>query len=519
MLNRLNLCLTPTAAFTFTDQSRLKPAIDSGNGAFVVGSIVNTLNKILLISRKSGSRAWEHLLRDRLSDAGYDVGVELTDAVELEGPALDWALGLFRREPSLAAPMPPLQSRAGSDADLVIDLTGAAPPGATPTLTFALCGFASLAEGFGAMLGGDPPLPELTALLNGVPVGRAAPMLGDRVWLARMANDVLAALVSFAASVVAAQQNGSAQPVVTAPAKAARSSLIRAYPPVLAAGIVGRALDRLGWRRARTWHVGYRKIGSVCVADTGRLDGEPFTILEDDGKRFYADPFVIERNGKYYLFVEEFPWSTKKGVIAVCEFDAQGHCERPRVVLEEAHHLSYPQVFAAEDMIYMIPESSGGNELVLYRAKSFPDEWERDAVLIAGANLNDATLLVRDGRYWIVATSCLSGGSASDTMVVYGAPSLRGPWKPHRTNPILIDRSGARPGGAFISRAGRLTLPIQDGTEGYGGGLGLRELLTLDDENVVWDAVSPIREGTAWPTRRIHTLNRAGPFEVIDGLL
>ncbi len=467
----------------------------------------------------SGSRAWEHQLRDRLSDAGYDVAVELSDAVEPQAAGLDWALGLVRRERSLAAPMPPLAARPAADPSLVIDLTGSAPRRDAPTLTFELCGAAGLAAGFAAMLSGDPPLPELIARLDGVVIDRAAPMLEDRVWLARMANDVLAALVTFAVSAVAAQQSGRTRPITATTGSARHSSLIRAYPPVLAVGLARRALERLGWRRSRTWRVGYRQIGVTGVADTCRLDGEPFTILEDDGKRFYADPSVIARDGKHYLFVEEFPWSTKKGVIAVCELDARGRFDRPRVVLEEAHHLSYPQVFAAEDETYMIPESSGGNELVLYRAKRFPDDWERDTVLVAGVNLNDATLLVRDGRHWIVATSRAPGGSASDTMVVYGAPSLRGPWTPHRANPILIDRSGARPGGAFIARAGLFTLPVQDGTESYGGGLGLRDLRTLDDQTVGWDMVRPIQEGAAWPSRRIHTLNRAGSLEVIDGLL
>jgi hypothetical protein len=55
----------------------------------------------------------------------------------------------------------------------------------------------------------------------------------------------------------------------------------------------------------------------------------------------------------------------------------------------------------------------------------------------------------------------------------------------HAANPILIDRRSARPGGAFIRNGeGRLFLPVQDGTLGYGGGLGLSELRKLDSRAI-----------------------------------
>ena len=77
----------------------------------------------------------------------------------------------------------------------------------------------------------------------------------------------------------------------------------------------------------------------------------------------------------------------------------------------------------------------------------------------------------------------------------------------------------ARPGGAFIRTGpGGLCLPVQDGTLGYGGGLGLSDLLALDDGTVRLAAPRPILAEGDWPFPRIHTLNRSGPLEVIDGI-
>jgi hypothetical protein len=147
---------------------------------------------------------------------------------------------------------------------------------------------------------------------------------------------------------------------------------------------------------------------------------------------------------------------------------------------------------------------------------AFPDQWEVDSVLMSDIDINDATLLERHGRYWLFGTQRRGLGSASDTLMVFSAPALRGPWSPHKLNPIAIDRSAARPGGAFIERGGRTFLPVQDGQKSYGGGLGLAELLRLDDEAVVLAAPVPIRPGGAWARRGIHTLNRTARIEVVD---
>ena len=65
---------------------------------------------------------------------------------------------------------------------------------------------------------------------------------------------------------------------------------------------------------------------------------------------------------------------------------------------------------------------------------------------------------------------------------------------------------------------GRIFLPVQDGTETYGGGLGLRELIKLDSSDVEFGPVSTVMEASLKAPASIHTLNRAGRLEVIDGL-
>ncbi|HEY4202430.1 MAG TPA: hypothetical protein VGM83_17910 [Devosiaceae bacterium] len=432
---------------------------------------------------------------------------------------LDRVLALESRRfgASLANVAEPLTVEAGGPAQLIVDLTGTMTKAEVPVLRLQFSGQRQFPAGLRQMLRTGQS-PEIVAYLDDVAVGRARPMVSDRLWLSRSSNEVLSGAIALIEQTVARFAAGRITALAEIVEETAQDDgFLRHYLPFVARGIAGRLSHKLRMgRRPFYWQVAYRLIDGPGVAETGRLDGEKFTVLPDDGARFYADPFVIAQDGRHYLFVEEFPYATRKGVISVAELGADGRFGVPRLVLEEAHHLSYPQVFAHEGAVYMIPESSGGHEVVLYRAEQFPDRWVRDTVLLEGLDFNDATLLETGGRFWLVGTQRYGQGSASDTMAVYAAPSLRGPWSAHALNPVAIDHSATRPGGALISRNGRLVLPVQNGSESYGGGLGLMELALLDDGAVVFTTPEPVRAGPAWDRAGIHTLNRVGRLEVVD---
>ena len=422
-----------------------------------------------------------------------------------------------RSAASLAHAAALVETETADEPDLVIDLTGSAAAGAVPILTLALNGQSGLATGLATVLA-DGLRPELVARLDGKIVAVARPMLLDGVWLGRIANDILAAAVTLLEACATRLAKGVLAPTDEEPQFVPRppEGLLARYVPHIVAGLAGRAVARLTTRRAFYWRTAYRLVDGPGIAGTGRVDGAPFAVLPDDGQRFYADPFAFEQGGRLHLFVEEFPYALGRGIISVAELGPDGRFETPRPVLEEPHHLSYPQVFAHDGEIYMIPESSSAAELVLYRAAQFPHRWVREAVLVSGRRLNDMTLLVCDGRFWLIGTEQVGQGSASDTMVAWSAAALAGPWSPHPLNPIRIDRAAARPGGRFIQRDGRTFLPVQDGTLTYGGGLGLVELLELSDAAVRFGPLRPISPGPAWAVRGIHTFDRAGPLEVID---
>jgi hypothetical protein len=260
------------------------------------------------------------------------------------------------------------------------------------------------------------------------------------------------------------------------------------------------------------WYIAYRPRRAV-PADTGDLSG--FELLLPPRERFFADPFVIEREGRHYLFFEDYPYRAGKGVISCIEL-ATGMLAKPRVVLERDYHLSYPFIFASGGEAYMIPETSENSTVELYRALEFPHRWVVEAVLIEGIAAVDPTLLRHDGRLWLFANVVSRGRTSEDELFLYSADSLRGPWVPHPMNPIVSDVRVARPAGRVFSRNGDLIRPGQDSSHEYGHAITLNRIEELSELSYREVAVGRIEPGWLAGNRGGHTYNFDDGYEVLD---
>jgi hypothetical protein len=245
-------------------------------------------------------------------------------------------------------------------------------------------------------------------------------------------------------------------------------------------------------------------------------DSGPFVPVIDDGKRFYADPFLFAWQGRTFLFVEEFPYATQKGVISVAEVKDGRAVDTPVPVLERPYHLSYPLVLADGDVVYMLPETGTNNTLELYRAVDFPWTWQLDRVLIEGLPIADATPVFHQGRWWMLAAAAENGATDHDELFAFYSDRLTGPWHAHRNNPVKSDCRGARPGGRIIRQGRRLLRPGQDCEQGYGTGVVWHEILELtprcyrEREIAYWHG--PRDLGVAG----VHTFDRIGTLRAID---
>jgi hypothetical protein len=265
------------------------------------------------------------------------------------------------------------------------------------------------------------------------------------------------------------------------------------------------------------WRVGWRFADDGGVWARHSFEGVPWNSIADPGHRFYADPFPITVRDKTFVFVEDFDHHDGKGIISAIPFDDTGQSGPAEPVLSEPWHLSYPYLLEHRGEIWMIPESSQSRKISLYRGDPFPSRWVRDRDLIEDIDASDASVVQFEGKWWMFATVRDELGGRMDSLSLFWADDLFGPWRPHPANPVLIDAAGARQGGQFHLQDGRLWRPVQDCRHGYGRALGLAEVTRLDEQDYAQVIRTTLRPDRNWPGRRVHTLTRFGRLECIDG--
>jgi hypothetical protein len=472
---------------------------------------------IRMILNPARARVWHRRLAEALRKQGHTVSLAISTArpaplsvnllMTLErlvyGQKVD-APGAFWQPEATAVP---------SDADdLILDMTGAPAP-ATSTRTLQPIYAGALAEDAAivALLVGKPPeIGVLDSAENSPRICRAA-VERPRV-LCKAMDNLGARLETIFVKAVTDIANGrtlSGDAGTLAPP----SSL------GLAAAITLRAKAALTSLASKPphWVVGWRRTNDDRIGDTLRMPQQEWMRLPDDGARFYADPFLFQKDGRTWLFLEEYQYAVGKALLSVVEIGAQGVIGTPRPIIERPYHLSYPFVFERDGAIWMLPEMSSARRAELLRATNFPYEWEPTATLIDGQEISDATLIEHQNKLWLFASVSGDGGSSWDNLHLWSAQTLKGEWRSHPRNPVLIDAAAARPAGGMYRHSNELWRPAQDCTRGYGSALTLARITKLDDENYTQQNVASLRPGASWPGIALHTLNTAGEFEVIDG--
>jgi len=209
--------------------------------------------------------------------------------------------------------------------------------------------------------------------------------------------------------------------------------------------------------------------------------------------RFWADPFVWRREGRYFVFYEEYPYATRRGHISAMEMDEDAHpLGEGSPVIQEPYHLSYPFLFEFESELYMVPEKKEKRRVDIYRCTRFPDQWEVVRTIFSGVKMVDCTLFEHEGRWWLFGSVKRNGLRYDETLFAYYADTpLSQHWTSHKLNPLIRDFGKARPGGRILRAAdGRLFRPSQDCLRRYGDGLNVSEITRLTpeefDEHPVW---------------------------------
>lgn len=254
------------------------------------------------------------------------------------------------------------------------------------------------------------------------------------------------------------------------------------------------------------------------------MEGEPFDwgrlnpIVPPRGV-YWADPFLLRRQDKTYLFFEEYVYKAQLGRISCALVDRDGNIGETRVVLERPYHLSYPFIFEHRGEFYMIPETAQNRAIEAYRCLRFPDQWEFHKTIMQDVQAVDTTLVEFSMRWWMFVNIADRGGSTWDELhLFYADDPLSDRWTPHPMNPIVSDVRSARPAGRIFRRDGGLVRPSQDSSLRYGYAVNLNSITKLTIHEYEEELIERI-EPPDGNILAVHTYNRSDDLVVVDALL
>ena len=282
---------------------------------------------------------------------------------------------------------------------------------------------------------------------------------------------------------------------------------------VSACGARSTALFLRGERLVQ-WRIGIRTTDAPVSPEHPDMHG--FRWIEAPKGHFYADPFLLSKDGKTYLFFEDYSYAADKAVICCAEVSTVGQLSEPKTVLDPGYHLSYPFVFEHHGDVYMIPETGTNNSVELYRADRFPMSWRLEQTLFSKVKAVDTTLWIEDGIYWFFVTVA-DPAEAGPQLFLFFADSLTGEWNYHPDNPVCTDVRYARGGGRIFCQEGRRIRPSQDHSRGYGSALHFREIVELTRCSYREKTVGSVLPDFERRMCGTHTYNQCGNIEVMDG--
>lgn len=221
----------------------------------------------------------------------------------------------------------------------------------------------------------------------------------------------------------------------------------------------------------KRWSIGiYVGESPVSLSPSAAVTNPVLTAkhVTDVSAEFVADPFMVKEDSNWYMFFEVLNNATGQGDIGLAVSADTTKWDYKQIVLDEPFHLSYPYVFKWKGEYYLIPESGAANSVRLYRAVTFPTQWQFVSTLINGGNFVDSSIFEFEGRFWLFTTSN-DKQNKDNNLRLYYADDLFGKWIEHPRSPVIQnDPDIARPAGRVLVLDDRIIRYAQDDYPTYG---------------------------------------------------
>lgn len=256
--------------------------------------------------------------------------------------------------------------------------------------------------------------------------------------------------------------------------------------------------------------------------NVGTVTGDPAQVFDRD---FMSRVNWLPRNRTLCFRADPFGWRTAQGetVLLYEKFDyreGKGRIVRnvngtEEVIGDFPYHASYPYLIEKDGQHYAVPELSEMACPTAFPVDKDSPKWAGKGLPLKGLEdipMSDGTIFYHDGRYWLFGMKADQESNA--VLHAWHAPACFGPWTPHERNPIKIDITSSRPGGAPFSWQGQLIRPTQDCSTTYGAAIVLNRIDSLTPTEFRETPIARIEpDPTSYYRHGVHTLN------VIDGMI
>lgn len=264
---------------------------------------------------------------------------------------------------------------------------------------------------------------------------------------------------------------------------------------------------------AESWNVAIR---NKCTGEILTDTKTPFKIIKNNFRYWAADPFILEKDGKVYVFAELYDYVLRRGVLGYCSIEGN-KASKWKPIIRELYHLSYPCIIEHNGKLCIMPESGVDEVLTVYECVDFPEKWTQCKVLRNSVKFADTTPVPFFGKNLALTHNVENPENPVLTLIDLDDKSAD----------VTVDgeeKLRSRPAGYVFEQNGKLIRPAQvsDNTgEGYGKRLVFYECNLTEDLCYSETEIKEIRpEDLTYDTSiyldGMHTYNSSEHYEVID---
>ena len=242
--------------------------------------------------------------------------------------------------------------------------------------------------------------------------------------------------------------------------------------------------------------------------------------IENLPGRYFADPFVVKKREKYYIFVEDYCYKSKLGSISVLILTKDG-IQSINSAIKESFHLSYPSIFKYNSTYYMTPESQDNDDIRLYKCVNFPDQWELERIIMKDVKAVDPTIFFHNDLWWLFVNIDPTGigkYNCSELFIFWSNDPIKGSWESHQQNPIKINPIGGRMGGRVNNKKELYRVSQVQGFNFYGKSINIYKIKELSKKSYLEEKICNINSDFDNQVEGLHHLTSCEDITVFDSV-